>query len=381
MNCEKFETVIVDELYEELDEVTSADFRRHLSGCPRCASLLAGLRATRRVAVLPKVAPPPGLESRILSATWAVQKVVPLRSRIARGLSWAGVFAMRPQTAMAAVFLVMIGSGVLLLQSKSPVEKSTESAYNAFKGGGYPAAAPEQGEPEGARVDLATAASAHGPATPGLVGERQAPSPGAGFGARADEQAHASSGLAGTPAEKDKLEDSRERRAADEEPPPARAAANASPPAGAPAATATGGGASRGRAESKSASSDLDRGLQSYRDGQYDEATKKLDSLAGSDPNAALWAARSVRDGEGCAAAVSRFDALSTRQWGTTVGYEATMDAGRCYRGLGRSDLARARFASLLAVPAYMSKAQDELDRMTPKAAAKPAPRAAETAK
>ena len=82
-----------------------------------------------------------------------------------------------------------------------------------------------------------------------------------------------------------------------------------------------------------------------------------------------------MRDGSGCAAAVPRFDELSTKQWGTTVGYEATLDAGRCYRQLGRTDVARARFSSLLQIPAYMVKAQEELDLMTPKGVAKPAPR------
>lgn len=373
MNCEQFESVMIDELYGELDEVTSTDVRRHLSGCPRCTALLAGLRATRRVAVLPMVAPPADLEAKVLSATWAAQKVVPLRSRISRGFAWAGVFAMRPQTAMAAVFLLMIGSGALLLQSQRSVEVATGSAYNAFQGGGYPAAAPEEAEQGRGRVDLASAASAHGPAMdrPGSAT--------VGLGAQQGAQAQAPAGGVGAVAEKDKLEDLRERGATDEERSKTRSATNASPPAGAPAATATAGAAPHSRAEGKGAAPDFDRGLQSYRDGQYGDATKKLDSLAGSDPNAALWAARSVRDGEGCAAAVPRFDALSTRQWGTTVGYEATMDAGRCYRGLGRPDLARARFASLLAVPGYMAKAQDALDNMTPKAAAKPMPRATST--
>jgi hypothetical protein len=199
---------------------------------------------------------------------------------------------------------------------------------------------------------------------------------GAGFGSSAADDSLA----------KDKKEDMPARKAAGEEElgrNKPSTVANAAPPAGAPAATGTSAGPmGQGLAEGKQAqSSDLDRGLGSYRAGRYDEATKTLDSVAPSDPNAALWAARSVRDGTGCAAAVPRFDELSTKQWGTTVGYEATMDAGRCYRSLGRSDVARARFSSLLQVPAYMAKAQEELDQMTPKAVTKPAPRAVDQSK
>jgi hypothetical protein len=71
MDCEKFESALMDELYGELDELTSAAAKRHVSGCARCAALLGGLRATRRVAALPRVEPPPYLEQRILDAAAA----------------------------------------------------------------------------------------------------------------------------------------------------------------------------------------------------------------------------------------------------------------------------------------------------------------------
>jgi hypothetical protein len=68
MDCEKFESAMMDELYGELDELTSAAAKRHIAGCARCASRLGGLRATRRVATIPMVDPPPDLEERILAA-------------------------------------------------------------------------------------------------------------------------------------------------------------------------------------------------------------------------------------------------------------------------------------------------------------------------
>ena len=70
MDCEKFETAMIDELYDELDELTSAAAKRHVAGCARCAALLGGLRATRRVVSsaggIPLLEPPGNLEERIL---------------------------------------------------------------------------------------------------------------------------------------------------------------------------------------------------------------------------------------------------------------------------------------------------------------------------
>src|SRR5579859_4799402 len=119
MDCEKFEDTMIAELYDELDELTSAAAKRHVAGCARCAALIGGLRATRRVAVVPLVEPPVDLELRILTAAKNAQKVVPLKGRIGRAISWAGSWAMRPQTAMAAVFLVMVGSSLVLLRARS----------------------------------------------------------------------------------------------------------------------------------------------------------------------------------------------------------------------------------------------------------------------
>ena len=119
MDCEKFESTLLDELYDELDEVTSAAAKRHVAGCSRCASLLSGLKATRRTAVLPIVEPPAHLEERIFAAAREAQKVVPLRSRASRVVARAGSWAMRPQSGMAAVFLLCIGLSALLLQGKA----------------------------------------------------------------------------------------------------------------------------------------------------------------------------------------------------------------------------------------------------------------------
>lgn len=390
MDCEKYESTLIDELYGELDEATSAEAKRHASGCSRCAGLLAGLRATRKVAVLPMVEPPADLEERILSAAREAQKVVPMRTRVSRFVSLAGSWAMRPQAAMAAVFLLAIGSSLVLMKSK----QATAPASVSVKAEGAPVAAATATNAPERDEDLSAAAGAHGteektralPMTVAPATDMPMASAGGDLdtlGTRAlakDDDSKAVAGLlaskpAATTATGGKAGPDTSNGYAD------GVITNAAAPAGAPApplaeaqkqsGMAGGGGGSGGI--------DFNTAMNAYRARRLDEATREFDLLGASDPNAALWAARSVREGQGCSAAVARFDALSTSAFGTTVGYEATLDAGRCYRQLGNSAAARARFGKLAGVPAYASQAQDELDAMsaTKKAAPSPVQRSA----
>ena len=118
MDCEKFDQHVIDELYDELDELTHAALKRHVEGCSRCAPILAGLRATRDVGILPIEEPSDDLEARILDAVAVAQKKAPWPRKVLRGLAWAGSHAMRPQLAMAALFFLVIGSSLLLLRAK-----------------------------------------------------------------------------------------------------------------------------------------------------------------------------------------------------------------------------------------------------------------------
>ncbi|AKT43222.1 anti-sigma factor family protein [Chondromyces crocatus] len=118
MDCEKFDQHVMDALYEELDELTHAALKRHLESCVRCSSTLAGLRATRDAAVLPLEEPSDDLDARIFAAVEVAQQHTPWRRKALRALAWAGSHAMRPQLAMAALFVLVIGSSLLLLRAR-----------------------------------------------------------------------------------------------------------------------------------------------------------------------------------------------------------------------------------------------------------------------
>ena len=140
MDCDQFESAMMDVLYGEIDAAKRAAARDHTAICATCAARLRGLRASRRVASVPLALSSDGLEQVIVAPMGHAHELgspfrprsgegkdVPsLRQRTARIVSLAGSWAMRPQTAMSAVFLVMIGTSVLLLRGKAhaPTEAS-----------------------------------------------------------------------------------------------------------------------------------------------------------------------------------------------------------------------------------------------------------------
>jgi hypothetical protein len=132
MDCEKFDEHVIDALYGELDELTAAALRRHVESCSRCAAIFANLKSARDVSTLPLEEPPADLEERILTAERAVQRSAPWHKKLMRAAAWAGSHAMRPQLAMAALFMFVIGSSLLLLRAKpgtfAPVSVSERGA-------------------------------------------------------------------------------------------------------------------------------------------------------------------------------------------------------------------------------------------------------------
>jgi hypothetical protein len=422
MDCEKFEDALMDELYGELDEVTSAAVRRHASTCAKCGERLASLRATRKVlaSAYAPVSAPTGLEDRIFAAAKEARKVVPFRARATRVISLAGRWAMRPQTAMAAVFLLTIGSSVVLMRRGAP---SMSKAVSVTERG-----APAEGTNEvvADKTDFQSAASAHGPenaaaaplgsATAIAAATATAPStpPMEGTGGDKDKEAKVGRGETVAMAERadrkggafDPFSDesSNQYRARSASgpggggaPPPPAAAAPARPAAVAQAAPEpmpmteavpskksapadTGGSAleaeKQAGPQAQAIGSGFASGMAAYRGKRYAEAVRTFDALAAQgDTQASLWAARSEREASGCATAVTRFVRLAASAYGTTPGYDATLEAGRCYRQLGSFEAARNQFARLLTVPSHAAFAQRELDAMNPpraKAAAPP---------
>ncbi|MEZ4296565.1 MAG: zf-HC2 domain-containing protein [Polyangiaceae bacterium] len=186
MDCEKFDQNVIDALYDELDELTMASMKRHMETCSRCASAFSALRATREVAILPLEEPSDELESRILFAASAAQRTTPWHKKALRGLAWAGSHAMRPQLAMAAVFVLVIGSSLLFLRAKP----GTTSLI--------PVRVTERGEPTPERDEGAEAAMEAPAAAASAAPEPQAQTVAAGDGigsraadAKDDQDGHA----------------------------------------------------------------------------------------------------------------------------------------------------------------------------------------------
>jgi len=380
MDCERYESAMMDELYGELDELTSAAAKRHVAGCARCTALISGFRATRRVAQMPMVDPPADLEERILAAAREAQKVVPLGRRVARAVSLAGGWAMRPQTAMAALFLVMIGTSVLLLRGRSSRQPASADVTVTERGAPAP-------EPVAAATATATSPLEHGVLTAAS----------AAVATRLQEQKSPASPPADQPAEDMRAARARGAAGKDKDDEGLSAVANASPPGGVnlpPVGGASGGFGPAAAAPAKAQAmegekkelSPFDTAQQSYRAGRFDEATRMFDSLAAGDANAELGAARAVRESKGCRNALARFDKVARRAAGTPPGWDALLEGAICYRGVGNFDQARVRLTELLKVDSHKDRAQAELDRLNesqqaqgstspPAAAARPAPK------
>jgi hypothetical protein len=397
MDCEKCEELMLDELYGELDDVTSALVRRHVASCSRCNAMLADLRGTREAISAAHIVEdaPPSLEDRIFAAEKEARKVVPLRSRTSTFISIAGRWAMRPQTAMAALFLLMIGSTTFLLKGRAPQARSADITV-AQEGAPVAATPAANGETLGPNA----ARNAHGPLEPSLATPPPAAAPMAtaaasgalaladdspkdlGKGDSLDPSSYPSKAArpsARSAAGLDRDEEDKKTILNAGAPGGAPPPSPASPPAAAAygAGPAAGGGGSAGMAQQAASESgnsygkkesqgdDFAQGMTAYRGRQFPQATQSFDRASqGGDLNASLWAARAVRDGQGCGAAVARYDSVSQRGGTSYVGADATLEGAQCYAQLGSTDVARAKYTQLLAVPSHAARAQQALDSL-----------------
>jgi tetratricopeptide (TPR) repeat protein len=327
MDCEKFDRVVLDLLYGELDELTDAAARRHVDHCSRCKGIASGLRATREVGALALVDPPDSLELGILAAERQANERLPLTKKVGRAVSILAVYAMRPQLAMAALLLLMIGSSLFFLRARP---SSRDSVLVT-----------ERGVPESEADHVVIPA-------PPPAALREVPTP-----ASPPRPAAAARGEAVA------------QRAKEEE----RAVPSAA------ASVAVADEAAKGAAPdseglgSDSADDTMAAASAAFQGGRYVEAQRRYEELAargGSDgPAAALQAVEALRRQRGCPAAAPRYDEVHSRYRETPSGSEAAWQAGDCYRALGDLPRARQSLESLLDVPEYRARAQAALQELS----------------
>jgi len=346
VDCEKFDRIVLDLLYDELDELTTAATRRHMEHCARCRAIGSGLRATREVGALPLVEPPEGLELRILQAEEQATQLLPIGKRLGRGLSLLAGYAMRPQVSMAALLMLMIGSSLFFLRAQPGDREHVRVT--------------ERGVPESDNETVTIVPKKADLPEPARVAPHPTPSP------RADD------GVA------------RRDRAAEPKPEAAPAAAPAPAAAeqyaAAPRLSAARGGAALGASANDKAPEDsrepstdsdasYDAAMAAYRDGRYSEAQHRFDEIASLGgphaANAALYGAQALRRVSGCPTAAPRFEEVHSRYPGS-VGSDAAWQAADCYRSLGELARARQNYEQLSADPSYKTRAKEaiaELDQ------------------
>jgi hypothetical protein len=177
----------------------------------------------------------------------------------------------------------------------------------------------------------------------------------------------------------------------DPPPPPAAAApAVATPPselgaAAASAATRAVGGKAQTQDPQFLAAKKL------YDGGRFAEALPKFEALSPTHPEAELYVARCLVRTRGCSVAAARFDSAATRNAGTESGSRASLEGARCYGSMGEAQAARSRYNSLTEDAFVAPEAKDELAgldgdgknrdmRKSAPAPAAPAPRPVATA-
>lgn len=327
MDCEKFDRVVLDLLYGELDQLTEAAAKRHIEHCSRCKNVCSGLRATREVGTLALIDPPDGLELGILEAERRLNAQLPLRKRLGRGVSILAVYAMRPQLAMAALLLLVIGSSLFFLRGRPGARESVLVT--------------ERGIPESEAEHIAILPAPEPPA-------RLA----AGAASAMPRLASARSETAQREREGDK---------------PSGSAVEPAQPAkdnqGAPADSESLAG------DEPAVDDSLEAATAAFQSGRYVEAQRRFEEIearGGSQAaGAALRAVEALRRQRGCPAAAPRYDDVHSRYRDTAAGSEAAWQAGDCYRALGELSRARQSLEALLEVGEFRSRAEAALQELT----------------
>ncbi|MBN1606090.1 MAG: tetratricopeptide repeat protein [Polyangiaceae bacterium] len=331
MDCENFDRVVMDLLYEELDEIASAAMHRHMAHCGRCRRIGARLRATRAAASLPLLEPPAGMVDGILIAEKTVTTRLPARQRFGRAISVMAGLAMRPQAAMAALLLLMIGASLLLLRAHPGQRESVQVTERGV---------PETEADHVSTTLLDTRRTTHQP-------ERSRPA--------RDRTARAGGNEAAGPTSAGPAADAGDADANDAD------AASPAADAGLPDANEAG-------AANPAEAVLFNEARAAYHAQRFEEARRLFDRVAAAEgahkAAAALLAAHALRNGAGCASAVERFARVAAQYPDSDIGQEAAWESASCYRSLGDRERARALYSSLTDSPKYGPRARKALERL-----------------
>jgi hypothetical protein len=104
-------------------------------------------------------------------------------------------------------------------------------------------------------------------------------------------------------------------------------------------------------------------GMREYRARNFQEAASRFAAAEQEGiAEAALWGARSTRDGAGgCAKAVAKFDSAALSTSSTWASNEATLEGARCRMTLGQLERAQAQLERLAETPSHEAEARRAL--------------------
>ena len=123
VNCEQFDKQAVDLLYDELDELSASAALRHLHHCSRCLSIYDKLKITKEQFDAPVQQAEPELLAKVIALEQRARASLPWTERIGRAVSVLAEYAMRPQSAMAAVLLLMVATSFIFVREEEDSSK------------------------------------------------------------------------------------------------------------------------------------------------------------------------------------------------------------------------------------------------------------------
>lgn len=308
MDCEKFDKSSMELLYGELDELSEAAAQRHLHHCTRCREIWGHLRTTRELSELPLEEPPEDLFGSILEAEQKAHQSLPARERFSRAVSIMAGIAMRPQVAMAAILLLMIGSSLVFVRA----DRAGRGQVSVTEVG-----APNSDSPTSEGASQKALVFEAGQSDVTAASPSKEPTDETGTGDRSDKKSAASNGTSET--------DTEERVA-------------------------------------------YNTAMAAYQQGSYAEAERlfsEIASLGGPQAaTAALHEGHAARNGAGCQRAAALYDAVAEQFAGRTVASEASWHAASCYRALGQTARAKAHYQALSLQGAYAERAKRALEEL-----------------